>query len=423
MTAIYNYYSGNFSTKSLSRYYYQEKDDRRKIYSSILSINLKSPLYMIKDMPDKEQYALGVKESAMLLNSSLAAFLDHEELFLPDQKIQLDRDGEVEISILEDNNKPLPDPFTIQVSRLASPQINTGCETYSSYTGLLPGDYTFIVKTDENQYEFQYHLHDSSDSEIQKKLASFINQAQIGIYSEVLTSPSGNRSSLRLTSSQTGYCDEPLFQVLDKVQPEDSPGISEYYELNTITTPSQSSEFLLNNEPKESLSNTFILGGALTVNLLNADNQKLSVSYKNDYDKLTSSVSQLLEEYNNLINFSSHYIGKQNGATKLEHSLTDITALYNEPLETFGILSGEDNKLYMDKPQFLASVSNEDINESLSSDKGYLRSLLNKTKNIMINPMEYVDKIVVTYPNLLKSGFPNPYTTSAYCGMLFNYYC
>jgi flagellar hook-associated protein 2 len=48
--------------------------------------------------------------------------------------------------------------------------------------------------------------------------------------------------------------------------------------------------------------------------------------------------------------------------------------------------------------------------------------MLRKTRQIAINPMEYVNKTIVAYKNPGKN-FADPYTTSAYSGFLFNNYC
>jgi flagellar hook-associated protein 2 len=44
-----------------------------------------------------------------------------------------------------------------------------------------------------------------------------------------------------------------------------------------------------------------------------------------------------------------------------------------------------------------------------------------KTKDISLDPMNYVDKTVVTYPNPGHT-FANPYMPSIYSGMLYNQY-
>ena len=67
----------------------------------------------------------------------------------------------------------------------------------------------------------------------------------------------------------------------------------------------------------------------------------------------------------------------------------------------------------------IATHQNEDSYETLKSFAG---SLLKKTSQVSINPMEYVDRTIVAYKNP-GHNFTNPYVTSAYSGMIFNSYC
>ena len=47
--------------------------------------------------------------------------------------------------------------------------------------------------------------------------------------------------------------------------------------------------------------------------------------------------------------------------------------------------------------------------------------MTHRADNIAINPMHYVNKTLISYPNPNKT-FANPYVTSIYSGMMFNGY-
>ena len=73
----------------------------------------------------------------------------------------------------------------------------------------------------------------------------------------------------------------------------------------------------------------------------------------------------------------------------------------------------------------ITSEESEDAGEDVSSYQtlsGFAESLLKKTTQVSINPMEYVDRTIVAYKNP-GHNFINPYMTSAYSGMIFNSYC
>ena len=69
-----------------------------------------------------------------------------------------------------------------------------------------------------------------------------------------------------------------------------------------------------------------------------------------------------------------------------------------------------------------AAMETQDVAESFGSLKSLSSALLNKSNQISLNPMNYVQKTVVAYKNP-GHNFASPYTTSAYSGMMFNSYC
>ena len=54
--------------------------------------------------------------------------------------------------------------------------------------------------------------------------------------------------------------------------------------------------------------------------------------------------------------------------------------------------------------------------------KEFSSSLLHKSDQVALNPMDYVDKKIVAYKNP-GHNFASPSITSAYSGMMFNSYC
>ena len=69
-----------------------------------------------------------------------------------------------------------------------------------------------------------------------------------------------------------------------------------------------------------------------------------------------------------------------------------------------------------------ATNDEENYAETLEGINNFKKSVLGKLNQSLINPMEYIDKVIVNYKNPGKN-FPNPYLTSMYSGMMFNSYC
>ena len=65
----------------------------------------------------------------------------------------------------------------------------------------------------------------------------------------------------------------------------------------------------------------------------------------------------------------------------------------------------------------------EKVDAAFRGIQNFGASLLRKTSQISLNPMEYVDKKIVAYKNPTHENFATPYITSEYSGMMFNSYC
>ena len=85
-------------------------------------------------------------------------------------------------------------------------------------------------------------------------------------------------------------------------------------------------------------------------------------------------------------------------------------------LQEDGILSVNDEKLLQTAAESGNDLSGFNVLKEFSS------SLLHKSDQVALNPMDYVDKKIVAYKNP-GHNFVSPYITSAYSGMMFNIYC
>ena len=63
------------------------------------------------------------------------------------------------------------------------------------------------------------------------------------------------------------------------------------------------------------------------------------------------------------------------------------------------------------------------MKDLFARENGFIARLKDKMDAMAINPMDYLEKTVVLYPNTQKSNFTNPYVTSMYSGLFFNSYC
>ena len=87
-----------------------------------------------------------------------------------------------------------------------------------------------------------------------------------------------------------------------------------------------------------------------------------------------------------------------------------------------GLHIQSDNTISIDEERLSESASATDGSFSHEALKGFTNALLQKTSQVSLNPMSYVDRVMVAYKNPGRN-FASPYITSAYSGMMFNGYC
>ena len=117
------------------------------------------------------------------------------------------------------------------------------------------------------------------------------------------------------------------------------------------------------------------------------------------------------------------YQEQQSRSRRLLSEMRGIVSHYQAPLEELGVRMEEDGQMSVDSSLLKQSAEeSRDISQTFRILKDFSKSLLRKTDQVSIDPMEYVNRTVVAYKNPGKS-FASPYTTSAYSGMMFNFFC
>ena len=99
-----------------------------------------------------------------------------------------------------------------------------------------------------------------------------------------------------------------------------------------------------------------------------------------------------------------------------------MSLFYQENFEKIGISYGEQGTLSLDKDVLRQSTLAEKSRDGLDSIKSFTNSILQKTRQVSLDPMQYVKRTLVAYKNPGHS-YAAPYETSTYSGMMFNSYC
>ncbi len=427
LTNIYNHYLANYAPKGSTPYDSHKKSELRGVYNSIVKMNKESPLYILDNSSDAHEFAVGMKENARELRNTIASLggLDEEELL--NKKAAFSGDESVVSatyigSASEEGSTP---SFEIEVKELASGQINRGKELVpSDPVELEPGTYSFDVNIDELNYEFQFGIKSNdTNRDLQERLNRLINNANVGITAELVSTD--GRTAMKLSSAVTGLKGdiEQIFTISDDKTSKTS-GVVDYLGIGRTEQKPTNARFILNGQERTTTSNHFTVERAYEIHLngLSEEGVATSVGLKTDVESLTENVNELVRGYNNFLKAAFEYADSQPKSNRLMREVSGISQVYAKGLTTAGLHLNMDGTLEVDADALKNVAMSDNAAEELSSIKDFTNSLLRKTGEVSLNPMNYVNRTVVAYKNP-GHNFATPYITSAYSGMMFNSYC
>ena len=198
----------------------------------------------------------------------------------------------------------------------------------------------------------------------------------------------------------------------------------EYFGLDYTSRDPANASFAVNGQENTSPSNQFTLDKLFEVKLtgISPEGQPLQIGLKTDIESLTDNVFHLVGGYNDFIKAASSYLETQSRSRQLIREMSGIASVYGSSLETMGLNLEDDGTLAVDKDTLRqTAVESSDINETFGSLKSFSNMLLRKSNQVALNPMDYVEKVMVAYKNP-GHNYINPYVTSSYTGMMFDGY-
>lgn len=419
---VYNYLLTDFNTRP-TKYSTHKNSELRSVLHDIAEKTKTSPIYLVKLSDEKQSYALNVKESSMALNAAFRDMYDagQDSVFVKKKAVSSQED-QVAVDIQTDDYDRLPEPFQIQVQDLAKPQVNESKEFYENSRSLDAGTYRFKVTINDISYDFQYNIKkDASHRDVIGGLSDFLTKAKIGIEAYPVSKEAG-KIEMRLETDETGTPDGGPTMTFEDYAGDYKEGIVSYYGLNRMVQKPGNAEFLLNGVQKHSISNSFRLARSLEVNLKKAGEEPAEISYTPDSNLILKGVRNIADNYNQMVDSSWKYAGKNVRMPRLVCEMRSVMHPYVSQMEACGLTF--DEKGYMKVDDYLSEQAalDGDFKDLLGEGSAFSMRMQNKTNNVKLDPMEYVDKTLVSYPNTSKPPSGYFYTTSLYSGMLFNYY-
>lgn len=426
---VYNYYMTTYAPRPSTPYDSHKKSELRNVYNSIVKLNKDAPIYILDTSKDSCAFAVGMKENARELRNVIASLGDLNENEMLNKKAAYSSNENIaSASYIGTPSESASVPsLEVEVRSLATSQVNMGSYLPSRELVSLPDStYSFDVSIDDLNYEFQFNIKpEDTNGDVQERLTRLINNAGVGISAQVLTDGEGN-SGLRLESKATGLKDNKtnIFQISDQ-HTSKTAGTVDYFGLDYNMVPASNASFLVNGEERTSPSNQMTLGHVYQVTLNGVSSEEgetASIGLKTDVESLTENIGTLVRGYNSFLRAAAEYSDRQPKSNRIVHELGSITRVYARGLTSAGLNINLDGTLEMDNEAVQQTATGSDAKEAFSSIMNFTHSLVRKSNQISLDPMNYVNNIVVAYKNPGKN-FATPYITSAYSGMMFNGYC
>ena len=427
--SAYSYYLNTYGSSSVSRYDTHKKSELRNTYNRIVKLNKESPLYKISSAKDVKEFAIDIKEGARSIQNVVSSLSEGEDGLQSNfQKKIATSDQKALVSaeyVGNGSDSENTEPFSMEVRHLATAQVNYGNYLTRDDLDFSSGSYSFDLNTTSNSYEFQFTVNeDETNADVLTKLSKLINGAGIALNTKVVYDEK-DLCALKIESAQTGLLEDEdaLFSIYPgtdnaSIQAMDTLGID-----NTVSKASNAS-FLLNGKEHTAYANTFTINNAFEISLhgLSESGKPAHISFKTNADAIADNVNELVTSYNTMINTARAYSDSQPESQRLHHDISSVAYHYYNEFEAMGLNIQDDGSIALDRNLLTDTVTTDDPSEYFSTLNKFKDSLKEKAAQASLNPMAYVNKIVIAYKNP-GHNFTAPYITSIYSGMLLDQYC
>lgn len=434
---IYNYlasyYNETYGIRGSNRSDAHKKSELRNVCKQIASINKKSPIYKINLSAATQCYAIDIKELARDLKGSISNILSDPQNDQPDlfekKHIFSSNPNALNVKYVgAELSDDVNNSINIEVSQLASPQINTGAFLASQASSANAQTYSFYIDMENLSYEFDFYAQPYETNEsIQTRMANMINRADIGITASVLEDGEGH-SAIELVSDATGIPKESsrIFKIRGG-EDENSKQLIHVLGIDEVRKPSTNATFIIDGQENSSRSNHFTLDGKFDITLHEdvMTDGPVTIGFHTDVESIASDIKDFFSTYNNMVTFAKNNQVQPSGSRMLQKDLGNISRHFANELEPLGLNVQEDGTVEVDDALLYAAISEDNPKENFSALDSFTKALSIRTNHILLDPIHYVDKLLVSYPNPSspeRSSF-SPYHTSYYSGLLFNSYC
>lgn len=426
ISSAYQYYISNYASRESSRYDTHKRNELRNVYNSIIRLNKRSPLYKVSLTDPVQCFAIDLKETSRAFRNTLLDTIREEDAAFMQKDAYSSNEELLEAVYIGDDASREPEGSSCQVDilQLAAVQVNTGDFVPSNRLNLEPDQYSFDLTVGDSSYEFQFKVSDShTNLQIQEKLAHLFNRSNVGVTARVLKDQNGS-SALEISAVQPGFSDYRgyAFKITDHNSSKAS-GSVDFFGLNQISQPAANAQVRINGVEHSSPSNTFSIGTSYSVTLkgLTEPTEPLDVGMQRSVDTVLRNINRLADSFNSIHSLAADSSSENIVSDKLLRDLNYITRRFQSTLDSSGVTVQEDGSLKPDEALIIQSAKDGTLEANTEQITAFRNALLRQMEHISIDPMNYINKTMISYPNPVRP-FSNPYQTSIYSGMIFSGY-
>ena len=191
------------------------------------------------------------------------------------------------------------------------------------------------------------------------------------------------------------------FRPSDVRYPEGaSYGIIEHFGLNQTTVFPNNTTLIINGIRKESRGHTYLYKNKLALSIKKTCEMPVSIGKITNQTPIFDKIQAFVDSYNSIFDFVNEKQPRNHRAKKLLYDLGNTMRRFSYDLKECGINISKSGTLSIHKDTLYTAASNGSLEHLFSKEHTFSSTLLKKLSDISINPMEYLNKTLITYPNI-----------------------
>lgn len=414
---IYNHLGTSLTPKKRNTTH--KSSELKAVYNNMAKYNQKSPMYLLSLSQSKQEHIINIKEAAITLRDVSKCFADTDSEIYSKKVLHSENQDIISGSFKKGDLSDLPEQMSIKIDSLATEQVNVGNYLPSMGRSIKNGSYGFTISTINSNSHFNITVNSEDNNlSIQQKLSQYINNRNIGIQASVITE--GADSALMINSTETGKpnTDDGLHFSFTS---NSEPNIVDVLGLDNTTTYPSNSSFSINGEQHTSTSNQISINQIIELDFHKTSDAPVNINFVPDTNEALSQVDMFVDAYNSLVELSDTKEKINPGSRNLFKDISIIVDKHKYELEAAGLSIGEDNKIVKDEALLVQSVQSGEFAELFQDISSFKDDISHATERLTIDPIAYINKLVVTYPNT-NHKFGAVYNKSLYSGLIYNNY-